>query len=114
MAAAAQADRTERNAGGSSSRSLLRGRGRTIRCDPIGGAIHWNGSECDQLARSWRDRTGDREICGLPEWRPHRDDERVIGGPSRPDHRACGPAQIARRLLPTLLCHAWWLDLLWV
>src|SRR5262249_6641512 len=45
MAAAAQADRTERNAGGSSSRSLLRGRGRTIRCDPIGGAIHWNGSE---------------------------------------------------------------------
>src|SRR5215831_20132281 len=84
MAAAAQADRTERNACGSSSRSLLRGRGRTIRCDPIGGAIHWNGSERDQLARSCRDRTGDREICGLPEWRPHRDDERVIVSPSRP------------------------------
>src|SRR5262249_12175825 len=66
MAAAAQADRTERNACGSSSRSLLRGRGRTIRCDPIGGAIHWNGSERDQLGRSRRDRKGDREIAGSP------------------------------------------------
>src|SRR6516162_607896 len=83
MAAAAQADRTERNAGGSSSRSLLRGRGRTIRCDPISGASHWNGSERDQLARSRRDRTRDREICGLPELWPHRDDERAIGGEVR-------------------------------
>src|SRR6516165_9035701 len=114
MAAAAQADRTERNPGGGSWRSLLRGRGRTIRCDPISGASHWNGSEYDQLARSRRDRTGDRKICRLPEWRPHRDAERIIGGSSRADHRARGTVQIARRLLPTLLCHAWGLDLLWV
>ena len=34
------------------------------------------------------------------EWRPDRDGERVGGGSSRSDHRAGGPAQTARGLLP--------------
>ena len=42
------------------------------------------------------------------------DDECVVSGSSRPDHRACGPTQFARRLLPTLLCHSRRLDLLWL
>jgi putative tryptophan/tyrosine transport system substrate-binding protein len=47
MAGVAQRDRAKRQASSSSSRSRLRGWDRTIRCNPIGGTFHWNGSECD-------------------------------------------------------------------
>jgi ABC-type uncharacterized transport system substrate-binding protein len=38
----------------------------------------------------------------------------ALGGPPRAYHRACGPAQAARGVLPTLLRRQRWLDLLWV
>ena len=47
------------------------------------------------------------------KWRPDRDGERVGDRSSRSDHRACGPAQAARGLLPTLLRHRRRPDLLW-
>ena len=40
--------------------------------------------------------------------------KRVVATPSRVDHRACGPAQTARGLLPTLLRHQRWPGLLWI
>ena len=46
-------------------------------------------------------------------WRPDRDRQRVGSGSSRSDHHACGPAQAARGLLPTLLRHWGRPDLLW-
>ena len=48
-----------------------------------------------------RDRARRRGLRAHPEWRSDRDGERAVGGSSRTDHRACGPAQIARGLLPT-------------
>ena len=51
---------------------------------------------------------------GALQWRPDRDGERVVATPSRVDHRACRPAQTARGLLPTLLCHQRWPGLLWI
>ena len=47
------------------------------------------------------------------EWWPDRDRKRVVACSSRSDHRAGGPAQVARGLLSQLLCHRWWPDLLW-
>ena len=35
------------------------------------------------------------------EWRPDRDGEPIGAGSSRSDHHACGPAPIARGLLPS-------------
>ena len=53
----------------------------------------------DRRARRRRDRARSRCIRAQREWRPDRDGERVGGGPSRSDHRACGSVQIARGLL---------------
>jgi len=46
---------------------------RPIRCDPVRGAICWNGSDCDQHAWCPGDRAGHREICELPKWRSDLD-----------------------------------------
>ena len=46
---------------------------RPIRCDPVRGAICWNGSDCDQPAWCPGDRAGHREICELPKWRSDLD-----------------------------------------
>ena len=48
------------------------------------------------------------------QWRPDRDREPGVAHSSRPDHRACGPAQAAHGLLRTPLCHRRWPDLLWI
>src|SRR5262245_44071821 len=112
MAAAAQADRTERNAGGSSSRSLLRGRGRTIRCDPIGApsigmevsAINLRDpAEIERaIARFAGSPNGGLIVTTSALSFLHRD--LIIALAAR--HK------LPAILLPTLLCHRWWLDLL--
>jgi hypothetical protein len=53
-------------------------------------------------------------VIGFVNGRTAEDAARSVAAPSPADHRACGPAQTARGLLPTLLRHQRWLDLLWV
>jgi hypothetical protein len=55
----------------------------------------------------------DITICELPKWRFDLDAKRACGGPPKPCRRACGTAQTARGLPPTLLCHERRLNLLW-
>ena len=60
-----------------------------------------------------RNRARRHGIRTLLEWRPDRDVERVGDASSRSDHRAGGPAPIARGLRLPLLRHRWWPHVLW-
>ena len=113
MAGAAQADRARRDASGGPSGSRHIRRDRSVRRDPDRCAVVRGGGEPDQRARRGRDRARHRGVRALLEWRPDPDGERVGGASSRPDHRACGPPQTARGLLPTRVRHRRRPDLLW-
>ena len=102
------------NAGGSLSGSGHNLRHRPIRRSPIRGPFRRGGGKSDQCARRRRNRARRRGFRAFAQWRPDRDVGRGVGTPPRADHRACGPIQTARGVLPTLFCHQRRLDFLWV
>jgi hypothetical protein len=67
--------------------------------DPVGAGF------VDSLAEPGGNATGFLQfeytfIRARPKWRPDRDGERVGRGPSRADHCACRPVQMARSISP--------------
>ena len=106
MAGTAQRDRAPRDAGGGPSGSGHRLRDRAVRRRPGRGAVVGGGVEPGRRARCRRNRARRRGLRALRQWRPDRDGERVGDASSRFDHRAGGPAQVARGLLRPLFVTA--------